>query len=328
MLMNILKGVLRFFLWAIFSSLLGLALTSTIIYGLFSNRQNVISWLDKSNSYQGAADVLASGDLFEGEKDRQTLIFGKAAAKTFDAPFLKTTAEQAINSFYDWLEGKTTVPEFKLDIAAKKSGFAENAANLISEDLKKLPVCSGSTPSSDDLDKLLDSGCVPKDINIDLSVAELKSELASSQEIFGDTTIEATDLGKDDQGRSWFEQNNQIPEYYQDVKMVIVGLWAAVILDLVLLFLLSNRRKLLISLAVRTGITSAGLALSAVLTSGYINKQGSLATGNEQKVLFEKIFKPIITELSKSYSLLAYRLSGLLAVITLVLIVVLFFDEK
>ncbi len=85
-----------------------------------------------------------------------------AAESTFDPTFVQNTTEKVIDGTYDWLNGKTTQPNFNIDLNTVKATFAIKVGDAAAARAATLPACPANSlpPSSDPFS----AACLPKGI--------------------------------------------------------------------------------------------------------------------------------------------------------------------
>jgi hypothetical protein len=161
---------------------------------------------------------------------------------------LQTQVEQALDSIYAWLQGKTPTLQFSADLGEFKSRLADGMSGYAKEHLASLPQCTGGQPPADDFDPL-SATCLPKGMNVNKAAAQVKDELLHGQ-FLEDTTINASDLKTED-GKTLEEQLKAAPTAYQAATWSTYGAGAlAVLFAVAVLFLSVSRRAGLKKLAI------------------------------------------------------------------------------
>ncbi|HXY17878.1 MAG TPA: hypothetical protein VEH48_00465, partial [Candidatus Nitrosopolaris sp.] len=96
-----------------------------------------------------------------------------AAGQTFTPQLVQQNTEATIDGVYDWLDGKTPLPDFQIDLTNTKTAFAANVAKAAQQQLQALPVCS-SAASAENFDPLTAS-CLPPGVTPASAAATLQS---------------------------------------------------------------------------------------------------------------------------------------------------------
>lgn len=132
----------------LFGSLLSLA-SSIATQRTFKNPDQIKTWLVQSKIYEKlvpAALTVAQEDTTKSNGDGSVNLkdpnVQKAAQSAFNPQVLQHSAEQLIDANYAWLNGKTSNPEFKIDLTEPKQAFAEQVGKNTEQRLSKLTVCT------------------------------------------------------------------------------------------------------------------------------------------------------------------------------------------
>jgi hypothetical protein len=140
-----------------------------------------------------------------------------AAKQAFPPSLLQDSVEKVIDGFYGWAQGKTTAPQFSIDLAPIKQNFAESVGDAAATRLKSLPVCTKAQLqqlSNGDINPFT-VVCLPPGFNIENERKQLINEIANNKDLLEKPTITADSLPKDNQGRTFAEQFAQVPKLYR-----------------------------------------------------------------------------------------------------------------
>jgi hypothetical protein len=137
--MHILRGVVRWFLSLAIAAMLTAWISLGVLQQTLLNRTTVTGWLRDSGVYQKVIDN------FKLDSPSQSFITSEeltsALKSTFSPAYLQQQSEVAINSTYDWVEGKSPNISFTIHIEQKRAEFSANLAKIIETRLAALPQC-------------------------------------------------------------------------------------------------------------------------------------------------------------------------------------------
>lgn len=170
----------------------------------------------------------------------------QAAAKAaFTPEFLRTSSESIIDSTYDWLNKKTAIPEFRIDLSGPKQAFIDSLGNYAVERAKVLPVCTlQQLREADGTIDPFDMTCVPSVLNPESLRKQVAAEINSQEEFIQDTVVTADNFSKNAQGESPFEQASHLPDVFGQAKIApLLLLLLAAVSAGGLLFLHDDRRR-------------------------------------------------------------------------------------
>ncbi len=201
-----------------------------------------------------------------------------AAEKAITPQFIQTSTETVIDSVYRWLDGTTTVPDFKIDLTATKDTFALKAGEAVTVKLASLPACAPGSPVSAqvlDVDTIDSVVCLPIGVSPQAEGAKVEQNIKGGEGFLDHPVFTAADLdisrccGGTEPTTSIYESDwKNLPEVFQVVKVspYAIGL-LALLLGVVIVFLSSTRRKGLrrvgISILI-VGILTLAVSYSAI----------------------------------------------------------------
>lgn len=166
-----------------------------------------------------------------------------AAESTFSPQFVQTTSENVIDSIYRWLNGQTPLPDFKIDLTAKKATFADKVAAGVQQKAASLPRCTSAlTSASFDA---FNATCLPPGVSPPQVADTVRSDILNGQGFLNDPLITADSIKSNDSNKSIFvDQLKNAPNVFQAIKAtsVIFGLLAVLAL-LAIIFLSRPRLK-------------------------------------------------------------------------------------
>src|SRR5476649_1346393 len=105
-------------------------------------------------------------------------IVKSAADATFTPQFVQKNTEQVLDGTYDWLDGKTPVPDFQIDLTSTKIAFANNVAAAVQKQLAGLPVCTAAQTQALAANfDALSATCLPKGITAESAASTVQSNI-------------------------------------------------------------------------------------------------------------------------------------------------------
>lgn len=178
----------------------------------------------------------------------------QAAESTFDGQFLQKTTNDVIDSIYRWLDGQTPIPDFKIDLTAKKTEFADKVAAAAKDRMAGLPKCTTASSGSFDA---FNATCLPVGANPDQLAGTVRSDVLSGSGFIDKPVLTAADVKSDNSDRSVFtDQLKNTPQAYRNLKS---SPWA-----LGLLILISATAVIYLSSSRLKGIRHVGFLLAGV----------------------------------------------------------------
>jgi hypothetical protein len=180
-----------------------------------------------------------------GDVNLSNPLIKTAAQTTFNPQFVQTNTEAVLDGVYDWLDGKTPVPDFQIDLTSTKTAFANNVAQATQQQLAGLPTCSAAqTKALAENFDALSATCLPQGITAASAASTLQSNILSGKGFLDNPVITANSIksGKDSQPVFTSDKVKKVPTQYQRAKKTLmVLLIATVLLALAILFLSSSR---------------------------------------------------------------------------------------
>jgi hypothetical protein len=168
-------------------------------------------------------------------------VMRKAAIATFTPQFIKQSTETIIDSTYRWLDGKTPLPDFYIDLTSQKTTFATSVAQSVQQQLAGLPVCTrANTPPTFDA---LSATCLPAGVTPSAAATSLQSDILSGQGFLDNPVITADTIKASGDSQSIFSnQLKNAPQVYHDAKTVPSILVALSTLTAIAVIFLSKTR--------------------------------------------------------------------------------------
>ena len=228
---------------------------------------------------------------------------------------LEDSTDKVINGVYDWLEGKTPEPKFKVDLTKNRDFISENISLYAFNRLTKQPLCAVNPPQVNPFT----ATCLPANFSLDQERASFRQAI---NEVFPKTVFTANDLPKLSNGKSIVTTYPNAPTYYKWLKLspifivLVVGL-----LSLAIARLCRTRRlgfRLLGSVTLSTGVALMITPVLYLLAYPRLNSALHLQSANTG---LSALSTTVIGALSSTFYLLLIK--GALIVINLGLVIVL-----
>ncbi len=160
--------------------------------------------------------------------------------QTFTPTELRSVSEQFLDGTYHWLDGKSTQPDFRIDLSSNKQAIANGVGVHAAERLKSLPPCQ-SIPSGDIDPFKID--CRPPGIDLSAEQQQLTSQVLNNQDFLPNPVITADTIPKNEKGRTFSEQFKALPKVFHWLKLApwILGVLSA-LLSAAIIYLYEKRR--------------------------------------------------------------------------------------
>jgi hypothetical protein len=190
----------------------------------------------------------------------------KAAEDSFSPQVVQTSSEEVIDGIYNWLNGKTSQPDFSVDLRSQKNDFAEKVGQAAKVKAATLPVCT-SVPATTDP---FSATCLPPGVTPTQVGTQAKNDVLHGQGFLEHPNITADSI-KSGSGHSVFASGKlkDAPKRYQLAKKTPYILMVLTILTiLAIIFLSPTRRKGLR----RVGFTLAFAGVSMLAFAWALNR--------------------------------------------------------
>lgn len=230
-----------------------LLFTLLFVFGLAFSAQRVLGTPGSLKHALKASGLYESGvgdALNQAQKDQPS---GQGEGIPIDRPevqnvikqaaspqFLQTQTEQALDSVYAWMQGKSAHLTFSVDLTEVKVRLADGMAQYVQQHLATLPACPAGTGMGD-VDPFK-ATCVPQGTDTSQVAAAAKNEILNGEFLKDSTTVTA-DTIKTENGKTLEQQLKELPTIYQRVNQ---GVYAAgllvILLMLAVIFLSANWR--------------------------------------------------------------------------------------
>lgn len=179
----------------------------------------------------------------------------QAAQSVFTPSFIQQNTNKVIDGIYDWLDGKTAQPDFKVDISSQKNSLAAKIGQVAKRRASYLPGCNlGFLPASTDPFKI---NCLPQGVTAAEVGNSAQNAVLSGQGFLDNTVITANSLKSSNTNQPVFSnQLKDLPTQYRRAKKTPVILIILALVDIAAIIFLARTK--------RWGIRHVGVTLVTV----------------------------------------------------------------
>lgn len=221
------------------------------------------------------------------------------AVTTFTPQFLQTTTENVIDSVYRWLDGKTSVPDFNIDLTPQKTVFGDAIGQTAQSRAATLPRCT-SLPRSFSLD-VFSATCLPPGVTPTQAGNEAKASILSGKGFLENPVINAASVKGSGSSQSIFtDKLKSVPKHYRLARKTpyILAL-LAILVGTAIVFLSTSRRRGLR----RIGIILAGVGIFMLIFAWALNygvNQKALPKVKFNNAVMQADLKTLISDVVKA----------------------------
>jgi hypothetical protein len=215
------------------------------------DREVTKSWLQKSSVYNNfvgeLSDLVKQDQAKKGSENPDggfdTEAITRAAKEAFPPATLQENVEAVLDGAYDWLEQKTSTLVINLDFSQEKQIFIDAMGNEGLSRIASLPACQ-SSETTEDFDPF-SATCLPSGANASALMDSFKSEIASSDSVLPDTTLNSADITIDYKGekKPIDVAFSEAPSWYGLLTSSPIILAVLVVIDSALIVLLSKPKR-------------------------------------------------------------------------------------
>lgn len=201
----------------------------------------------------------------------------KAANQTITPQYIKQNAEMTIDSIYVWLDGKTTQPDFRIDLAKVKNDFAGNFSATVEQKLATLPACTNAESSviaaSGQYDAI-NASCLPHGVTAADAAAKLKASIAGNGDFLEKTTLSADNLKGDNNQPVFSGKLKDAPKQYQRAKKTpLILIILTVLCGVGIVFLSTTWQKGLRHISINLVVIGAVMLIIAFVLNKTVSSQ-------------------------------------------------------
>ncbi len=301
--MHVIKKIFRGFTLLLFVWFLSLLALVAALVMTFNTPTKLEKSLSESGVYSSFVDSALAEAKKASEKDKNSSdipidnpAIVAAANNAFTPMLLQNSTENILDGTYAWLQGKTKTPTFSVDLSAAKNTFAEGVGKAAAQRVAKLPACTSAQLnklSTQEID-LFSVSCKPAGLNIKAEQAKLVKEIKTNKDFLGQPVVNASNLPKDKNGKTIFDQLAQLPKAY---KWVNASPWLLALITLftgvIAFFLHDTRRRGFRNIALAFGIIGTIMLIINSATAYGLTK-ASEPNGAISKAADSSFKQPII----------------------------------
>lgn len=195
---------------------------------------------DQAKKSTGKSDQSSSVSL----NDAAVLAAAKAA---FPPSLIQQSVNQFIDANYAWLEGKTSKPEFTIDLTKAKEDFAQRVGKQVTTYAAGLPQCTSVQEVQQQVGvDPLDATCLPPGVDPTLLGAQVTSDISTSGDFLSNPVITPSSINPkgNEQGKPYYQKLSQLPKAYRlSTKLPYILGALSILFALGIIFISLTRRK-------------------------------------------------------------------------------------
>jgi hypothetical protein len=240
---------------------LSLFLLATLIStAVFTSAKNTLSKPDKVESYLTDSQIYThfisyvtdAAEKAASDNDQSSTVSLNDAAiqSAAEAAFPKQLIQQSVNTFidsnYDWLEGKSPTPNFRIDLTSQKLTFAQKVGEYAKTYVAGLPVCASPEQALQNHGGILSATCRPAELTPEAAQAQVAQQLSSNGNYLANTVITPVNINPDKTTASqpYYDKLSHLPKAYQaGLKLPYVFAILSLLFALGVIFISVSRRK-------------------------------------------------------------------------------------
>lgn len=244
------KGFGLFFSLILFLSLV--AGVSSFAFNLsFGTPAKVKTWLAESKIYDSVVSAALNSSQDDGNSDgsvdMKDPVVQQAAKQAFSSQLLQQSANTFIDANYAWLNGKTSVPQFKIDLSVAKDDFATRVGKAVETHLAGLTVCTAQQQAQLQIPvNSLTVTCRPAVIDPKTEGARVTQEIKTS-DFLNNPVLTADNLNQnsnDPSAKAYYVSASKAPQVFRlQQKSPIAFALLAILSATAIIFILVTRRK-------------------------------------------------------------------------------------
>jgi hypothetical protein len=216
------------------------------------------SWLNNSDVYTSlvnnelsGAQQNASNDAGAGRVSLNDPTVANAVKSIFSPAVVSQYAATFLNSNYAWLQGKTTQPDFRIDLTSTKQQLADRVGQAVETRVAGLQPCTSA--ELDQIQATLSSDpltlpCGLPGLDATTAGQQVTKQIASSSDFLNNPVLTAATLNPNgsSSGQPYYQRLARLPQLYRlNQKLpVILGILALLSIIGILVLSLTRRRAL------------------------------------------------------------------------------------
>ena len=212
----VLLGLFNF----VFRTTLFICLTLLALNLLLDNSQNLKKIINENNAYQRFNQVLVDS-LKNSPQEANSIPFDdpritQIIKNNFDPQTMQTVSEGFLDSFYDWLNGKTPGVTYQADLTKNKQKLALQIAEYGVEKVSNLEYCP-RPPTETNIFKL---ECRPYGLGLADVKNQLYDSIANNKDFLSNGKLSIDSLPKVDGKKTIVEAYPNAPTYFSYFKIL------------------------------------------------------------------------------------------------------------
>ncbi len=264
------KGFVFLLSLLLFITLLGTA-SSTSTNVTLGKPEKVETYLAQSKLYDHfVAYVADQASKSEGGNQSGSVSLNDAAVQaaarsSFGSKIIQKGVNTFIDANYAWLQGKVSVPKFKIDLSAEKADFAQKVGQHVKTYTAGLPVCTSAQAVQQQLNTdPLAATCRPPGVKPAAVGAQVTQRLSTTSEFLNNPVITPNSVNPkgNEQNKPYYQKLSKLPKLYRlGAKLPYIFGALSVLFALGIIFLALTRRRGIRRLGIVLGL--AGIVLVA-----------------------------------------------------------------
>lgn len=274
------KGVVLLLSLLLLATLLGTAY-STSFNRTLGKPKKVQAYLSDSRIYDHfvayVADQAAKseGDDQTGSVSLSDAAVQAAAKSAFPAQLIERSVNTFIDANYAWLEGRVSVPEFKVDLSKQKETFAQKVGRIVQAYTATLPVCTTAQALQEKGVDPLAATCRPKSVKPADVGAQVTQRLSTTGDFLSDPVITARSVNPEGnrENKPYYQRLSHLPDAYQlmgKLPYILGGL--SIVLAAGITFIALTRRKGLRRVGIVLVLAGLALVISRFMADSAIDR--------------------------------------------------------
>lgn len=250
----------RKLLVSLFSTVILLALIGGVVAvslnAAFATSNKTEQWLDQSQFYDHflATEISQITQLSIDDSAQMGGINSNdpAVQQAIKSVFSKQLIKQYVHTFlasnYDWLQGKTTKPVFKIDLSTAKQSLGAQIGQAVTTHLAQVPPCSTAQLEQIGKVDLLTIACRPPGVDPGLEAAQIQQQIDSTSGARGASVITAdslnTHMARSAKDKAYYQRFSQLPRAYQLAQKLPVALAILALISALIILIAAPSKRL------------------------------------------------------------------------------------
>lgn len=274
--MSILRKILYYGVSSVFRLLLVLVPLFFALTLVFSNPSNVQGALKESGVYDQFVDIVLDSSAKETtDAEAKQLLNDSAirdiARESFSPAILERSSNDFVSGIYEWLEGKTSEPQFTIDLSSIKTTLSDKLSVYAENRAAGLPTCTVAQLQTIDLEgNILDLPCLPPGVTATQVGDLFSSRLLSDADFLDEPIITNQTIADQNGGKIITDGLQDVPEAYQFAQTIKWVLLGALIATGLLLILARRDRRAGVRHVAWALVTVAAFLAIALLAYWYV----------------------------------------------------------